>query len=36
MNEKQARVYELLKEFIDIADKHNLKYMMMYGSVDWD
>lgn len=31
MNEKQARVYELLKEFIDIADKHNLKYMMMYG-----
>ncbi|WP_406616890.1 diacylglycerol cholinephosphotransferase Mf1 [Mycoplasmopsis adleri] len=33
MNEKQKRVYELLKEFIEIANKHNLDYMVFYGTL---
>ncbi|ADN68769.1 diacylglycerol cholinephosphotransferase Mf1 [Mycoplasmopsis fermentans] len=32
MNEKQTKVYELLKEFIEICNKHNLDYCAMYGT----
>ncbi|MBZ4203615.1 diacylglycerol cholinephosphotransferase Mf1 [Mycoplasma tauri] len=33
MYEKQIKAYELLKEFISIANKHSLKYMIMYGTL---
>ncbi|QSF13946.1 diacylglycerol cholinephosphotransferase Mf1 [Mycoplasma sp. Mirounga ES2805-ORL] len=33
MNQKQAKVYELLKDFIEIANKHNLEYSLFYGTM---
>ncbi|WP_027334422.1 diacylglycerol cholinephosphotransferase Mf1 [Mycoplasma elephantis] len=33
MTNKQIKVLELLKEFIEIADKHNLEYFVFYGTL---
>lgn len=33
MYDKQTRTLKLLKEFLDIANKHNLEYLVFYGSL---
>ncbi|AIA29386.1 hypothetical protein LicD family [Mycoplasmopsis californica HAZ160_1] len=33
MDKKQKQVYELLKEFLQIVNKHNLQYMIIYGTL---
>lgn len=33
MTEKQKRIYNLLKEFVELAEEHNLKYSIFYGSL---
>ncbi|WP_051622774.1 diacylglycerol cholinephosphotransferase Mf1 [Mycoplasmopsis primatum] len=33
MNEKQIKVFNLLKSFMEIANKHNLDYLLFYGSL---
>lgn len=33
MNVKQKESYELLKEFVEIANKNNLKYSVFFGTL---
>ncbi|UUD36805.1 LPS biosynthesis protein [Mycoplasmopsis californica] len=33
MTDKQIRTLDLLKEFVEIADKHQLEYLIFYGSL---
>ncbi|UUD35525.1 LicD family protein [Mycoplasmopsis caviae] len=32
LNEKQLKVYEVIKKFVEICDKHNLKYSAFFGT----